>query len=57
MLPQPDLVVLQNEAKSKRRRSRDKRAAKDDSGMAIERDNTFHLLLSDDELKLLKLLA
>ncbi len=25
--------------------------------MAIERDNTFHLLLSDDELKLLKLLA
>jgi hypothetical protein len=25
--------------------------------MAIARDNTFHLLLSDDELKLLKLLA
>jgi hypothetical protein len=25
--------------------------------MAIERKNTFHLLLSDDELKLLRLLA
>ncbi len=25
--------------------------------MAIERSNSFHLLLSDDELKLLKLLA
>lgn len=25
--------------------------------MAIERKNSFHLLLSDDELKLLKLLA
>ncbi|MDP9000320.1 MAG: hypothetical protein M3O46_09435 [Myxococcota bacterium] len=25
--------------------------------MAIERNNSFHLLLSDDELKLLKLLA
>jgi hypothetical protein len=25
--------------------------------MAIERTNSFHLLLSDDELKLLKLLA
>jgi hypothetical protein len=25
--------------------------------MAIERDNSFHLLLSDDELKLLRLLA
>jgi hypothetical protein len=27
------------------------------SAMAIERTNSFHLLLSDDELKLLKLLA